>query len=69
MATGEDLQRVMTGFQDFCGLPSVHGAIDVSQIHIVIPTGLGHNQADYYSYKSKGHSMQLQVVVDHEKHF
>jgi hypothetical protein len=47
----------MKGFKGFCGLPSVHGAIDVTKNHIQKP----HNviAEDYFSFKSKGYSMQL----------
>ncbi len=31
--------EVMVGFKWFCGLPFVHGAIDVTQIHIQKPKG------------------------------
>jgi hypothetical protein len=34
---GEDLAKVLRGFREFCGLPSIHGAIDVTQIHIQKP--------------------------------
>jgi hypothetical protein len=31
---GDDLVEVMAGFKDLCGLPLVHGTIDVTQIHL-----------------------------------
>jgi hypothetical protein len=31
---GEDLLRVMAGFNDWCGLPFIQGAIDCTYIHI-----------------------------------
>jgi len=51
------LGKVMKGFKGFCGLPYVHGAIDVTQIYIQKP----HNAfiGDYFSFKSKGYNMQL----------
>lgn len=31
---GDDLDEVMARFKDLCGLPSIHGAIDATQIHL-----------------------------------
>ncbi len=63
---GEDLVQVMAGFRDLCDLPSVWGANDYTPIHIQKPHG--GFASNYSSYKSKDDSMQLQVVVNHEKH-
>jgi hypothetical protein len=35
----KEMIEVMVGFKWFCGLPFVHGAIDVTQIHIQKPKG------------------------------
>ncbi len=50
-----------------CGLPRVNGVIDITQIHIQKPRGpfVG----DYFSFKSKGFNMHLEVVIDHWKQF
>jgi hypothetical protein len=57
----------MRGFKRFCGLPSIHGAIDETQIHIQKPRSAF--AGDYFSFKSKVYMMQLQVVVDCQKKF
>jgi hypothetical protein len=44
---GEDLMQVMTTFKNFCGLPVIHDAIDVIQIHIQKPRGTF--EVDYFS--------------------
>jgi hypothetical protein len=31
---GKEMVEVMAGFKRLCGLPFVHGVIDVTQIHI-----------------------------------
>jgi hypothetical protein len=36
---GGDLLEVMIGFKNFSGLPFVHGAIDVVQVHVYKPKG------------------------------
>ncbi len=64
---GEDLSWVIVGFRGFCGLLSIHGVIDCTPIYIQKPTS--GFIIDIYSYKLKAHSLQLQVVIDHEKHF
>jgi len=64
---GNNLLHVMEGIKELSNLPSIQGAIDVMQIHIqklkVIFAG------DYYTFKSKAYSMQLQAIVDHKKRF
>ncbi len=32
---GEHLVKVMVKFKSFCGLPSIHGTIDVTEIHLI----------------------------------
>jgi hypothetical protein len=34
---GKEMVEVMVGFKHLCGLPSIHGVIDVTQIHILKP--------------------------------
>jgi hypothetical protein len=34
---GNDLIEVMDGFKDSCGMPIIHGAIDVTHIHVQKP--------------------------------
>jgi hypothetical protein len=62
---GGDLLEVMIGVKDFFGLPFVHGASDVIQVHIYKPKGpfIG----DYYSFKLKECNMQFQVIVNFKK--
>ncbi len=60
----EELVKVMVGFKTFCGLPFIHGAIDVIHIHKSKRTFV----RDYFSFKSKFYNMQLQVV-DYQKKF
>jgi hypothetical protein len=66
---GDDLVKVMAGFKDLCGLPSVHGAIDATHIHLKKPKGEKFFVADFYSFKFKGYNIQMQVVIDHCKMF
>jgi hypothetical protein len=52
---------VMMEFKAFCGLPSMHGAInDVTHIHIQKPWSVF--VGDYFSFKSKTYNMQLQFA-------
>jgi hypothetical protein len=63
---GNRLLNVMRDFEEFCGLPTVAGAIDGTHIHIRKPyVGL----EDYFYFKSSGYSMQMQAVVDRHKRF
>jgi hypothetical protein len=58
----DKLIKVMVGFKSFCGQLSIHGPNIVTYIHIQKPQGalLGY----YFSFKSKGYSMQLQTIID-----
>jgi hypothetical protein len=58
---------VVVRFKNFCGLPHVNGVIDITQIHIQKPRGSF--VGDYFSFKSKGFNMHLEVVVYHWKQF
>jgi hypothetical protein len=49
-------------------LLGIQGAIDVAQIHIQKLKVLGF-VTNYYSLKSKAYNMQLQVIINHQKHF
>jgi hypothetical protein len=66
---GDDLVEVMAQFKDLCGLPLVHGAIDVPHIHLYKPKGKTCFVVDFYSFKFKGYKIQMQVVIDHRKRF
>jgi hypothetical protein len=57
----------MVGFKNLCGLLSIHGVIDCTQIHI--QKLISAFTTNIYSYKLKAHSLQFQVVIDHDKHF
>ncbi len=61
----EHLVKVMVKFKSFCGLPSIHGTIDVTQIHVL--KFQGQSIVNYISFKSKGYNMQLQVIGDYHK--
>lgn len=58
----------MDMFKEVFGMPSTYGAIDVMQINVqklkahVFAT-------NYYSFKSKGYNIQMQVIMDHWKRF
>jgi hypothetical protein len=58
------MQHVMEGFKKMLGLPCIQGAIDVVQIHIRKPKFQAY-ATNYYYFKSKSYSLQLQVIVDH----
>ncbi len=58
---------MVVGFKNLCGLPHVNGVIAITQIHNQKPRGLF--ARDYFSFKSKGFNMHLEVVVDHWKQF
>jgi hypothetical protein len=63
---GNRLLNVMREFEEFCGLPSVAGAIDGSHIHI---RKLFVGPEDYFYFKSSSYTIQMQVVVDWKKRF
>ncbi len=58
---GDKMQVVMTKFKNWCGMPSVVGAIDDIQIAITKPSGAF--AKDYY-YHIKGYSIVAQAMVD-----
>jgi hypothetical protein len=62
---GEYLVKFMAKFKSFCGSPSIHGTIDVTQIHVL--KSQGQSIANYFSFKSKGYNMQLQAIGDYHK--
>jgi hypothetical protein len=47
--------EIMARFKDFCGLPSVDGAINETQIHVSKPMGQRFT-IDYYYFKLKGYN-------------
>jgi hypothetical protein len=58
-------KRVDKGYdqlQKKIGIPSFHKTIDITQIHVQKPQTI-----DYFSFKSKGYNMRLQIVVDYHK--
>jgi hypothetical protein len=63
---GNRLVTVMRDFQDFCGLPSVAGAIDGTHISIRKPYV---GPEDYFNFKSSGDTIQMQAVDDRHKRF
>ena len=56
----------MVAFKDYCGLPSVIGAIDDTHFSNSKPS---HFAEDYYYFKSNGYNIVCQVVVDRDKRF
>ncbi len=61
------MQTIMTIFQDWCGLPSVQGAIDGNHVFIAKPSTLF--AEDYYYHKTGGHNIIAQTDVDSKKNF
>jgi hypothetical protein len=59
---GKELVKVMAKFKNFFGIPSFHKTIDITKIHVQKPQTI-----DYFSFKSKGYNMQLQIIVDYHK--
>ncbi len=57
----------MNGLRELCELPTIHGLIDVTQIHMFKPKG--QHVVEYFSYKSKVYNMQFQVVINYQKKF
>jgi hypothetical protein len=51
---GIEMVEIMVGLEDFCGLPSIHGAINATQIHLQKLMGQ-HFAIDYYYFKLKGY--------------
>jgi len=60
--------QMMEGFKDLLGLPRIQRTIDTTEIHIQKPKS-NVIIANYYSLKSKGYSLQFQMIVDHKKRF
>lgn len=58
---GDDLTKIMNGFKKLCGLLTIRGSINVTQIHVFKPKG--QRVVEYFSYKSKAYNMQFQVVI------
>jgi hypothetical protein len=53
------------GFRDWCSLPSIHGAIDGTNVAILKP--FRHFVNDSYYHKSGGYNVVAQVVMDCNK--
>jgi hypothetical protein len=65
---GNDLIEVMDGFEDLYGMPLVHGATYAMQIHVQ-KMNAQIFVTNFYSFKSKGYNIQMQVIMDHRKRF
>lgn len=52
---GDDMQTIMTDFYDWCGLPSVQGAINGRHVFIAKPSTPF--VKDYYHHKTSGHNI------------
>jgi hypothetical protein len=65
---GNGLIEVMDGFKDFCGMLSIHGTIDATQIHVQ-KSKVKIFATNFYSFKLKGYITHKQDVVDHQKRF
>jgi hypothetical protein len=65
LPTGRELEESIEGFENFCGLPQVAGAIDGTHIEIKAPFEY---HEDYVNRKGF-HSVQLQAVVDSSMRF
>ncbi len=50
-------------FKSYCGSPSIHSTIDVTQIHLL--KSQGQSIVNYFSFNSKGYNMQLQAIGDY----
>jgi hypothetical protein len=61
-----EMRKVMTDFKAWCGMPSVHGAIDCTHVSIAKPRLFFE---DYYYFKTGGYSIVYQAVVDCKKLF
>ncbi len=67
-AEGYHMLHIMEASSSLSSLLRIQGAIDVAQIHIYKLKVLGF-VADYYFFKSNTYNMQLQVLINHHKHF
>jgi hypothetical protein len=63
---GQEMHEVMTDFKAWCGMPSIHGAIDCTHVSIAKPRLF---PEDYYYFKTGGYSVVCQAVVDCKKLF
>jgi hypothetical protein len=63
---GQEMREVMLEFKKWCGIPSVHGAIDCTHIGISKPAQF---PEDYYYFKKGAYSIVAQAVVDCKKQF
>ena len=60
------MRHVMLNYKSFCGMPSVHKAIDCTYIHISKPVFFWE---DYYYFKNGRYSIIAQAVVDAKNQF
>jgi len=61
-SAGENLNEVITGFKEKCGVPQCAGSVDGTRIPIMPPFM---NYTDYYIRKG-WYSIVIQAVVDHK---
>jgi hypothetical protein len=59
---GVDVELVMAKFNYCCGMPSMHGAMDKTHIHIAKPIKTPFLK-DYYYYKTSGYSIMAQEMI------
>ena len=64
--SGEKMRETEARFHALCGLPGVLGAIDGTHISISKPRV---GPIDYYYFKSGGHTLNCQAVVNSNKRF
>jgi hypothetical protein len=60
------MSLMMEGFKNWCGIPTMQGAIDGTHISIVKPTSYAEN---YYYHKNYGYSIVAQMIINCNKTF
>jgi hypothetical protein len=63
---GVNMQNMMLDFKDWCGLPSMQGAIDGTQIFIPKPNNPF--AKDYYFHRIGWYFIVYQTIIDAKKH-
>jgi hypothetical protein len=64
---GDKMQAILFDFKNWCGMPSMMGAIDGTHILIAKPFGVYFK--NYFFHKTWGYSVVAQVVVNNQKRF
>jgi hypothetical protein len=59
---GVDVELVMTKFNYCCGMPSMHGAMNNTHIHIAKPIKTPFLK-DYYCLKTSGYSIMAKEMI------